>query len=126
MTHQVSSEQAVLVVEDEVLIRMEAVAMLEDEGFRAYQAKSADAAMKILSEKSDIGVLFTDVEMPGSMNGLMLAAYVDENWPDVRIIIASGVVGLTEQDMPKGACFVPKPYPTAEIADLLRKMTSSC
>lgn len=114
---------AVLVVEDEILIRMEAVDMMHDAGFRTYEAKSADAALATLNGTSDIAILFTDVEMPGSMNGLTLAAHVSATWPDIRIIVASGILGVRDADLPPGARFFPKPYPTDQIIDALHQMT---
>ena len=114
--------RAILVVEDDVLIRMEAVDMIEDAGFRTYQAKSADAALTTLNGASDIGILFTDVDMPGSMNGLGLAAHVGATWPDIRIIVASGILGVGDGDLPDGACFFPKPYPTDQIIRALHRL----
>ncbi|WP_410218489.1 response regulator [Paracoccus sp. (in: a-proteobacteria)] len=122
MTQESPPCPAILVVEDEVLIRMEAVDMLEDAGFRTYEAKSADAAMVILQTRPDIGLLFTDVDMPGSMNGLSLAAHVREQWPSIKIVIASGVIDLSQEDLPKGACFFPKPYPSSDIVERLKAM----
>lgn len=110
---------AILVVEDEPLIRMEAVDMFEDEGFRVYDAANADAALALMARHGDIGVLFTDVDMPGSMNGLDLAEYVATHWPAVRVIIASGVIGIDKARLPEDCAVYPKPYPTNRIlADL--------
>jgi CheY-like chemotaxis protein len=114
---------AVLVVEDEPLIRMDAVDVVEDAGFRAYEAASADEAMSILETHEDVFVLFTDVDMPGSMNGLKLAASVRNRWPSVRIIIASGAVEVKREDMPDHALFFSKPYRSDRIADALRALS---
>lgn len=113
---------AILVLEDEVLIRMEAVDMFEEAGFKTYQAKSADAAMDVLGNTSDIGIVFTDVDMPGSMNGLGLAARVSENWPEIRIMVASGILGVKQGDLPQGALFFPKPYPTDQIVAAAKQL----
>lgn len=113
---------AVLVVEDDVLIRMEAVDMMESAGFRTYEAKSADAALVVLQERPDIGLLFTDVDMPGSMNGLQLAARVSSCWPKIRIIVASGILGMKQEDLPVGSIFFPKPYPTDQIIRKVNEM----
>lgn len=106
---------AVLVVEDEVVIRMEAIDMLQDAGFRTFEARSADAALIVLERETGIAFLFTDVDMPGSMNGLDLAARVSKTWPHIHIIIVSGMLDAAQEDLPQGACFFPKPYPTSEI-----------
>ncbi|MCF7701861.1 response regulator [Loktanella sp. M215] len=110
---------AVLVVEDEPLIRMEAVDMIEDAGFKVYDASNADAAIILMELHDDIGILFTDIDMPGSMDGMKLAAYVRDRWPPVAIIIASGKVDLKDMHVPEGSKFFPKPYPTEHIAQIL-------
>lgn len=115
---------AVLVVEDEVLIRMEAVDMLEDAGFRTYEAGSADAALLVLEKKGDVAFLFTDVDMPGSMDGIKLAAHVNATWPHIRIIVASGILDVKKEHLPPDACFFPKPYPTSEIIQKLQDLRS--
>jgi CheY-like chemotaxis protein len=80
----------VLVVEDEMLLRMRAVDMVEDAGFTPVEAVDADEAVAILESRSDIALLFTDIQMPGSMDGLKLAHAVHERWPPIRIILVSG------------------------------------
>ena len=110
---------AVLVVEDEPLIRMEAVDMIEDAGFKVYEAGSSDVAIELMEKHDDIGILFTDIDMPGSMDGLKLATYVKDRWPPVAIIIASGKVDFTVMKVPKGSTFFPKPYPTDKIVKAL-------
>ncbi|MFX0541512.1 response regulator [Roseovarius sp. S4756] len=119
MTRDSTSLPAVLVVEDEPLIRMEAIDMIEDAGFRTYGAKSADAALLALEREEDIGILFTDVDMPGSMDGLELADHVRKHWPEIDIIIASGIVDVDRTELPDGAAFFPKPYPTSKIIEAL-------
>ena len=114
---------AVLIVEDEPLIRMGAVDMIEEAGFKTYEAGSADEAIEVMQTHSDIGILFTDIDMPGTMNGLKLAAYVRTTWPPVVIMIASGVIELDEADVPSGAAFVPKPYATNHVTKMLQEAT---
>lgn len=106
---------AVLVVEDEFLTRMDAVDMIRDAGFRTYEAGTADVAISLMERHGDIGILFTDIDLPGSMDGLELAAYVRDGWPPVEILIASGVVGIEKSDMPDGTCFFAKPYATRHV-----------
>ncbi|SFE44541.1 Response regulator receiver domain-containing protein [Sulfitobacter brevis] len=125
MTSDKSALPAVLVVEDEPLIRLEAVDTIEDAGFRTYDAGSADAALKILEAQDDIGVLFTDVDMPGSMNGIKLAGLVRERWPSLAIIIASGIVDVDKAQMPEGTLFFPKPYPTTRIIAALQDIAAN-
>src|ERR1700730_7179482 len=80
----------VLVVEDEMLLRMRAVDMVEDAGYTSVEAVDADEAVAILESRSDIALMFTDIQMPGSMDGLKLAHTVRERWPPIKIILASG------------------------------------
>jgi CheY-like chemotaxis protein len=115
---------AVLIVEDEPLIRMGAVSLMEDAGFEVYEAGSADAAIALL-ERHEISLIFTDVNMPGSMDGLKLAHYVRGRWPPVKIIVTSGHVNLTEESLPAGALFLPKPYDPAEITHNVRELLAA-
>src|SRR5213080_3824427 len=90
----------VLVVEDEMLLRMRAINMVEDAGFTAVEAVDADEAVAILESRSDIALLFTDIQMPGSMDGLKLAHAVHERWPAIKIILVSGQIKPSEGDRP--------------------------
>jgi two-component system, response regulator PdtaR len=105
----------VLVVEDETFVRMLAVDVLEDEGFTVVAAATADEAWSILEARGDIGVLFTDVNMPGDMDGLTLAARVAERWPRIRLVVTSGRKGLSDHEMPDHGRFVQKPYRQSEL-----------
>jgi two-component system, response regulator PdtaR len=113
---------AVLIVEDEPLIRMGAVDLIENAGFEVYEAGSADAAIALLELHKEIRLIFTDVDMPGSMDGLKLAHYVRGRWPPVKIIVTSGHIKVTEESLPAGAIFLPKPYDPAEIAHKVREL----
>ena len=88
----------VLIVEDEMMLRMRAVDIVEDAGFRSVEAVNADEAMSILESRSDISLLFTDIQMPGSMDGLKLAHAVHNRWPDIKIILVSGQVKPSEAE----------------------------
>src|SRR6266581_7926507 len=90
----------VLVVEDEMLLRMRAVDMVEDAGFTSVEAVDADEAVAILESRSDIALLFTDIQMPGSMDGLELAHAVHARWPPIKIILVSGQLKLSKSDIP--------------------------
>jgi CheY-like chemotaxis protein len=112
---------AVLIVEDEPLIRIGAVKIIEDAGFEVIEAASADEAIRILECRSDIRVVFTDIHMPGSMDGLKLAHAVRNRWPPIKIIVTSGRDLITEQDLPQGGRFFAKPYDRIAITDALRE-----
>jgi CheY-like chemotaxis protein len=112
---------AVLIVEDEPLIRMGTVYLVEGAGFKVYEAGSADAAIALLELHKEICLIFTDVDMPGSMDGLKLA-HVRGRWPPVKIIVTSGHVNVTKESLPTGALFLPKPYDPAEITHKVREM----
>src|SRR4029079_15422137 len=99
----------VLVVEDEMVLRMRAVDIVEDAGFTAVEAVSADEALAILESRSDISLLFSDVQMPGSMDGLKLAHAVHHRWPSIKIILVSGQVKVSDTDKPAGSRFFGKP-----------------
>jgi CheY-like chemotaxis protein len=105
-----TAASVVLVVEDEDLVRRMAVDTLEDEGFTLVEAATADEALALLEVRDDIAILFTDIEMPGSMNGLELASHVAVRWPHIRLVITSGRVRLSNQAVPDHGKFVAKPY----------------
>ena len=112
---------AVLIVEDEPLVRLGAVKMIEEAGFLVIEAANADEAIRILESRTDIRAVFTDINMPGSMDGLKLAHAVRNRWPPIKIIVTSGRDRLTEQDLPEGGRFFAKPYDPIEITDTLRQ-----
>ncbi len=113
---------AVLVVEDEPITRMDVVDQLEEGGFKVYQAPDADRAIKILEANPAIRVLFTDIDMPGSMDGLKLAAAVRDRWPPIRIVVASGLRKVNLDALPDNSRFFSKPYNVNEIAATMRSM----
>lgn len=105
----------VLVVEDEMLLRMRVVDMVEDAGYLSVEAVDADEALGILKSRSDIALLFTDIQMPGSMNGLELAHAVHTRWPPIKIILASGQLHLSSTDIPPDSRFFGKPLKSGEM-----------
>lgn len=115
----------VLVVEDEPLIRMVALDAIEAAGFRAYEAENADEAISILERNYDIRFVFTDINMPGSMDGIRLAHCVRDRWPPIQFIITSGQLKFGEAELPLGSVFVSKPYSPEEIARKIEKMSEA-
>jgi CheY-like chemotaxis protein len=113
---------AVLVVEDEFLIRTHAVFIFEEAGYTVLEASNADEAIKILESRNDIFLIFTDIDMPGSMDGLKLAWAVHDRWPPIRIVVTSGLVSPSEWQLPSGGHLVPKPYSKADIASALSRL----
>ncbi len=113
----------VLVVEDELLLRMDAVDMIAGAGFDVVEAVDADQAIEILEGRQDIAVVFTDIQIPGSMDGLKLARAVRGRWPPIKIVATSGHIGLNESDLPEGGRFLSKPYSSVELRGVLRDLT---
>jgi CheY-like chemotaxis protein len=116
---------AVLVVEDEPITRMDVVEQLEEGGFEVFEAPDADRAIKILEANPAIRVLFTDIDMPGSMDGLKLAAAVRDRWPPIRIVVASGLRKINVDALPADSRFFSKPYNVNEIAATMRSMVQA-
>jgi CheY-like chemotaxis protein len=117
-----SAPAVVLVVEDEMLLRMRAVDMVEDAGFTSVEAANADEAVAILESRSDIALLLTDIQMPGSMDGLKLAHAVHERWPPIRIILVSGQLRLANIDIPADSRFFGKPLEAKEMIAEMQEM----
>jgi DNA-binding NtrC family response regulator len=113
--------RAVLVVEDEPLVRALAADVLEGAGFLVIEASSADYAMVVLDKRSDVAVVFTDVEMPGHHNGLELARFVHDHYPGITVVVASGRVRPARGEMPPDALFVTKPYAPHALLQAVRK-----
>jgi CheY-like chemotaxis protein len=112
----------VLVVEDEPLLRMDAIEAIDAAGFDVVEAAGADEAIAILERRSDIRLVFTDIQMPGSMDGLKLAHFVKGRWPPIKIIATSGHAQITESDLPEGSRFLPKPYAVAQVASTIDQL----
>lgn len=114
----------VLVVEDEPLILLDIVDFLTDQGFRVLEATNAAEALQELENDASIRIIFTDVDMPGSIDGLKLAAAVRDRWPPIQIIVTSGHRKVSGDELPKGSPFFSKPYSLPQIADTIRAMGS--
>jgi two-component system, response regulator PdtaR len=117
-----SDKPAVLVVEDEALTLLAAVDLVESAGFEALEARNADEAIAILEARTDVRLVFTDVDMPGTMDGLKLSHFIRDRWPPIRIIVASGKAILDESHLPAGARFFSKPYGDQTIVAALIEM----
>ena len=112
----------VLIVEDEMVLRMRAVDIVEDAGFTAIEAIDADQALAILESRSDISLLLSDIQMPGTMDGLKLAHAVHDRWPLIKIILVSGHVQVSDTDKPVDSRFFGKPLETAHMVHELQEM----
>src|SRR5436305_7154388 len=115
----------VLVVEDEMVLRTRAVDIVEDAGFTAVEAVNADEALSILESRSDISLLFSDIQMPGSMDGLKLAYAVHHRWPSIKIILVSGQVKLSDTDKPADSRFFSKPLEVRQMITELQEMVGA-
>jgi CheY-like chemotaxis protein len=115
----------VLIVEDEFLLRMDAVDMIAAAGFEVVEAANADEAIEILESRRDITVVFTDIQMPGSMDGLKLARAVRGRWPPIKIVATSGQLDVRETDLPEGGRFLAKPYSSIQVTGVLRELTGA-
>lgn len=115
----------VLIVEDSTLIRMGAVDLVLSAGYEALEARDADEAIKILESRNDIDLVFTDVQMPGTMDGIKLCHYIRERWPPVKLLVASGAAILEESSLPVGSTFFSKPYDDHKITDAMANLLSS-
>ncbi|HKO73096.1 MAG TPA: response regulator [Bradyrhizobium sp.] len=125
MVQSQKERPVILIVEDEFLIRMATADAIRDAGFEVVEAASAEIAIGILESRSDIRVVFTDIHMPGSMDGAKLAHAIKDRWPPVHLIATSGRVGLGDLDLPFGTLVLPKPYLPAQVARALRTLTRS-
>jgi CheY-like chemotaxis protein len=117
-------KSVILVVEDEFLIRMQAVEMIEEAGFDVAEASNADEAIRLLEMRKDIRIVFTDIEMPGSMDGLRLARAIRNRWPPIELVLTSGKHRLDSSELPVRGHFVPKPYSFDILITALRQLAA--
>jgi two-component sensor histidine kinase/CheY-like chemotaxis protein len=125
MTTSSTDVPNVLIVEDEMVLRMRAVDIVEDAGFRPVEAVNADQAISILESRSDISLLFTDIQMPGSMDGLKLAHAVHDRWPGIKIILVSGQVKPSDAERPANSRFFGKPLGVEQVIMELQAMVGN-
>jgi CheY-like chemotaxis protein len=116
------SDAVVLVVEDNPIILMSALELVGTAGFEGIGVESADEAIAILEARTDIRLVFTDVEMPGTIDGLKLAHYIRERWPPIHLIVASGRSIMEESQLPTGSRFFSKPYDDSTIVEEMTRM----
>lgn len=114
----------IMVVEDEPLIRLGLATTIEDAGYEVLEAASADEAIRKLEQTEGVRLVLTDVDMPGSMDGIRLAHYVNSRWPPVRLVVISGKIGVTAGQLPAGARFMTKPYQEPALINMVETMTS--
>jgi CheY-like chemotaxis protein len=121
-----TANPAILVVEDEPLLRLMAVDIVQDAGFEALAATTADEALAILEARADdVRLVFTDIQMPGSMDGLGLAHAVRDRWPPVELIVTSGRCHIGANELPARGRFIPKPYDFHVLSQAFQQMAGA-
>jgi two-component system, response regulator PdtaR len=114
----------VLVVEDETIVRLHMVGDLEQAGFLVIEARNADEAILILEQCPHINAVFSDIQMPGSMDGIGLANLIDKRWPEKGIVVTSGAGGLMSDKLPLGSRYVAKPYEPRQVVAAITAMVN--
>jgi len=112
----------VLVVEDDPLLRMMAVDMVEEAGFEVVEATDATQAVEILERRADIRIVFTDIDMPRGMDGMKMAAVIRDRWPPIEIILTSGKLRPSPDQMPTRGVFFSKPFQEQDVIAEMRRM----
>jgi len=115
----------ILVVEDEALVRIHGCGLLEGAGFEVIEAETADEAVGLLERHDDVGLLFSDIDMPGSMDGLELAAIVHDRWPGIGLLITSGHRRPSGDSLPDGGRFIAKPWQEDRVLNEIRSILLS-
>ena len=111
---------AILIVEDEALVSLDISEALRAREYDVITVTNADDAIVVLESRNDVHTIFTDINMPGSMDGLKLAAAVRDRWPPVNIIVTSGNRIPDPDQLPEKSLFIPKPYHSAEVLEAVR------
>ena len=117
-------KSVVLVVEDHPLVRMAVLEVVTAAGFEALEAANAAEAIHMLEARPDVHLVFTDVEMPGTMDGIELVHYIRNRWPPVKLIVVSGKTVIAPEQLPGGAKFFTKPYRDTTIVEAMVGMLS--
>ena len=121
MSNDSSPPVVVLIVDDEAILRLIAADVLEDSGFQVLEAENAKAALMVLADHPDVRVLFTDINMPGVLDGLDLARETHARWPGIKLVITSGRLRPAESEIPDSGRFVAKPYSPDHLVGEIRK-----
>lgn len=121
---EVPTERSILVVDDEPLIRLNLADFFADEGFTVYEAGDAEGAITILEASPSIQVVLTDVQMPGSMDGVKLAHYIRHRWPPTLLVVASGAVKPPPSELPSHTMFVAKPFDPRFVLGEIDRLTA--
>jgi two-component system, response regulator PdtaR len=116
------NQPVVLLVEDEPLVRATQVDILREAGFWVLEAQDADEAFEILKRRADVGVVLTDVDMPGSLDGFEFSRLVAQGWPEVGVLVISGKAFPDEGDLPSSAVFVRKPIHREALAEQIEAL----
>ena len=123
-THDHGECRVVLVVEDEALVRLNAESIVEDAGFCPVSAANADEAIAILENRSDVAIVFADIQMPGTIDGQRLALVIRDRWPPIGILLTSGYGKQLPGGLAERAHFLPKPYTNRDVADALHRLAA--
>jgi CheY-like chemotaxis protein len=102
--------RTILIVEDEALVRFDLVDLFEAAGWRVFEAANADEAIALLDKHKEVRVVLTDVQMPGSIDGIRLAHYVRERFPPTVLFVVSGHVAVPAEELPERTTFLTKPF----------------
>ena len=119
-----TNHRTILIVEDEALIRFHLADFFADAGYRVSEAASADEAIAILDRDGSIRVVLTDVQMPGSMDGLKLAHYVRDRFPPAVLVVTLGVLSFTASELPAESFFVSKPFDPRRVLDRIERLAA--
>lgn len=117
-----NQDRVVLLVEDEMMVRLIGSDVLSDAGYTVVEAETADEAIKLLEENGEVHLLFTDIRMPGSMDGLELAELVHQRWPDIRILLTSGDTFPSREQIPDDGSFLQKPYRVDALREEVKRL----
>jgi CheY-like chemotaxis protein len=120
-----SKTPIVLVAEDEILVRQLSVCELEDAGYRVIEAGCARQALAIFETGVAVDVLFTDVNMPGEIDGMGLARLVHRRWPDVGLMVTSGRADITDDELPDAGRFIRKPYLLSKMSQMVGELAGA-
>lgn len=116
------SQPAILVAEDNAILRLDVSELLREHGYTVVEAANADEAIKLMESRKDIRMLFTDIEMPPGCDGLELAREVHNRWPKVLLVITSGRIEPTRDEIADDGTFIRKPYHVDDLLALIRKV----